>query len=69
MSDKHTDKAVTTIVTTNSQDGEYKTFWQSRSSKELNDEDIRQINENLTGFFSVLSQWKQNAMRAHRKSL
>ena len=52
----------------NNKENEYKAFWQARTSRELNDEDIRQINENLTGFFSVLSEWRRNA-KVQRKSL
>jgi len=32
-------------------------FWQQRSHKKLTEEDIREINENLTGFFDTLARW------------
>ena len=33
--------------------------WQPRSGRDLDREDARQINENVTGFFSVLAEWAQ----------
>ena len=33
-------------------------FWQSRASRELNEEDARQIVENITGFFDLLLKWE-----------
>jgi hypothetical protein len=32
-------------------------FWQSRTERELKREDARQIAENLSGFFQVLTEW------------
>lgn len=32
-------------------------FWQSQTERELKREDARQIAENLSGFFQVLSEW------------
>ena len=32
--------------------------WQSRSRRELNAEDVRQITENTVGFFRILVKWK-----------
>ena len=34
-----------------------KQFWQARAQKALSDEDVRQIIENMTGFFKVLKEW------------
>jgi hypothetical protein len=34
-------------------------FWQPRSSKKLSREDAREMIENLTGFFRVLSSWDE----------
>ncbi len=34
-------------------------FWQSRTEKHLSPEDARQIRENLTGLFRLLSGWAQ----------
>jgi hypothetical protein len=33
--------------------------WQPRLGRDLNHEDLRQITENLTGFFTVLAKWSQ----------
>ena len=33
-------------------------LWQPRSSRRLTDEDARQIEDNLTGFFKLLAQWR-----------
>ena len=33
--------------------------WQPRSRRELRSEDARQIVENVTGFFRILSDWSQ----------
>jgi hypothetical protein len=33
--------------------------WQPRLGRDLNCEDVRQITENLTGFFTVLAKWSQ----------
>lgn len=33
-------------------------FWQTRASRELSDEDARQIAENITGFFELLLKWE-----------
>lgn len=37
-----------------------KQLWQSYSAKALSDEDARQIIENMTGFFRILKEWKEN---------
>jgi hypothetical protein len=34
-------------------------FWQSQTERELKREDARQIAENLSGFFQVLSDWDE----------
>ena len=31
--------------------------WQSRIRRDLTDEDARQIAENVTGFFAILTEW------------
>jgi len=36
-------------------------FWQSRIERRLTDEDVRQIKENLTGFFKILLQWDNDS--------
>jgi hypothetical protein len=33
--------------------------WQPRLGRDLNCEDLRQITENLTGFFTVLAEWSR----------
>jgi hypothetical protein len=33
-------------------------IWQPRTSKALNTEDVRQITENVAGFFQILLDWK-----------
>ena len=35
-------------------------LWQPRLRRELSREDARQIVENVTGFFSLLSQWSES---------
>lgn len=32
-------------------------FWQPRTTRKLTEEDARQINENVIGFFRVLREW------------
>lgn len=36
--------------------------WQPRSGRDLTDEDVRQIAENVTGFFSILADWSRAEM-------
>lgn len=36
-------------------------FWQQKAHKNLTTEDVRQIKENLEGFFSLLNEWQKNA--------
>ena len=36
-------------------------FWQQKTNKNLTTEDVRQIKENLVGFFSLLNEWQKNA--------
>jgi hypothetical protein len=38
--------------------------WQPRLRRELSREDARQILENVTGFFSLLSQWSKSETAA-----
>jgi hypothetical protein len=33
--------------------------WQPRIGRDLTKEDARQINENVTGFFTILAEWSQ----------
>lgn len=37
---------------------EIRDFWQQRTAGEVTDEDVRQIIENVTGFFSILQEWE-----------
>jgi hypothetical protein len=37
-------------------------LWQSRARRDLSTEDARQITENITGFFTVLSEWSRSEM-------
>ena len=36
--------------------------WQSRTGRDLTNEDARQIAENVTGFFSILAEWSRAEM-------
>ena len=36
--------------------------WQPRTGRNLTDEDARQINENVTGFFALLAEWSRAEM-------
>jgi hypothetical protein len=36
--------------------------WQPRTGRDLTNEDARQITENITGFFSILTQWSRAEM-------
>ena len=45
---------------------ETRAFWQARSSRELSREDAREIIENLTGYFSVLSEWSRREKEQER---
>jgi hypothetical protein len=38
--------------------------WQPRVGRDLTDEDVRQITENVTGFFSILTEWSRSEMPA-----
>ncbi len=35
------------------------TVWQPRTPRRLSEEDAREITENLSGFFSLLTKWEQ----------
>ena len=37
--------------------GRTRQFWQPRTRRDLTDEDVRQIAENVTGLFSILAEW------------
>jgi hypothetical protein len=34
-------------------------LWQRRAAKQLSAEDLRQITENVTSFFSILAEWSR----------
>jgi hypothetical protein len=36
--------------------------WQSRIGRDITDEDARQIAENVTGFFAILTEWSRAEM-------
>ncbi len=36
-------------------------IWQPRTGRDLTDEDARQISENVTGFFAILTEWSQTS--------
>ena len=38
--------------------------WQKRSQRTLHEEDLRQIQENITGFIDVLQQWSNGENNA-----
>lgn len=40
--------------------------WQPLSSRPLNREDAREIVENVTGFFSILLEWKKAELKQQR---
>jgi hypothetical protein len=40
--------------------------WQPRAGRDLTDEDVRQITENVTGFFSILTEWSAGAIPRSR---
>ncbi len=42
-------------------------LWQSRSRRELNGEDVRQITENMVGFFRILMEWEQKEKLSEEK--
>ena len=37
--------------------------WQPRAGRDLTDEDVRQIGENVTGFFAILAEWSRVEIR------
>jgi len=39
-------------------------FWKARSRRTLSEEDARQMVENVTGFFRILSEWAAAEARA-----
>ncbi|MFO0408377.1 MAG: hypothetical protein ACK50Q_18590 [Labrys sp. (in: a-proteobacteria)] len=39
-------------------------IWQTRMGRNLNDEDTRQILHSVTGFFSVLAEWRRAELLA-----
>ena len=38
--------------------------WQRRSERSLSNEDLRQIQENITGFINVLQEWSKNEKKS-----
>lgn len=44
-------------------------FWQPYSERQLTREDAREMVENITGFFSVLLEWRTQARSADRKQV
>jgi hypothetical protein len=38
--------------------------WQSRTGRNLTEEDARQIAENVTGFFTILAEWSRAELPA-----
>src|SRR5262249_13846820 len=38
-------------------------FWQARTSRELTEEDAREIVANVSGFFRLLAEWDRKAQR------
>ena len=38
--------------------------WQSRTERNVTDEDARQIAENVTGFFAILAEWSRAELSA-----
>jgi hypothetical protein len=37
-------------------------IWQARVERKLTDEDVRQIVENVSGFFSILAEWSRTEL-------
>jgi hypothetical protein len=44
--------------------GRTRKVWQPRIGRDLTNEDARQINENVTGFFAILAEWSRAEMPA-----
>jgi hypothetical protein len=42
--------------------------WQPLSEEKLNEEDAREIVENLTGFFSLLGEWERKHAKEEEKA-
>jgi hypothetical protein len=42
--------------------GRTREVWQPRLGRDLSREDVRQIAENVTGFFSILAEWSRAKM-------
>ena len=38
-------------------------FWQTRTSRNLTEEDAREMAENMSGFFRLLAEWDREARR------
>jgi len=36
-------------------------LWEQRAAKALTDDDLRTVSANLSGFFSILAEWHQQA--------
>ena len=48
---------------------EARQFWQNRTPRELTDEDIREIDSNLIGFFEILLEWHEQDLQEQSKCL
>ena len=52
------------ILTTQEED---RLFWQKRTLQELTEEDIREINSNLVGYFEILLEWHEQDLLEQSK--
>ncbi len=49
--------------------GQTRRFWQERTSRDLEDEDAREIVSNVNGFFDLLVKWNRGTRRARENAL
>lgn len=49
--------------------GQTRRFWQERTSRDLKDEDAREIVSNVNGFFDLLVKWNRGTRRARERAL
>ena len=47
---------------------EARQFWQKRTSRELTEEDIREIDSNLVGYFEILLEWHEQDLHEQSNS-
>ena len=47
---------------------EARQFWQKRTSRELTEEDIREIDSNLVGYFEILLEWHEQDLQDQSSS-